>query len=191
MAELGFRQVAALVRSAPARDRGERDLILRAQRYEPEALAELFDGHFEALYRYVHTLVGDATASEEVVRLVFLRALEGIPRYRRFESGFVIWLERIANAVLSESDRPTGLPAPLPAKELPPAARLREAIRGLTPDQLDVLGLRFVAGLPADGVARSTGRGVGRVQALQHRGLLALGRALAGEPDPTTPVELQ
>jgi DNA-directed RNA polymerase specialized sigma24 family protein len=188
MAQLGFRQVA-LMRSVPERDRGERDLILRAQRYEPDALAELFDGQFDALYRYVHTLLGEANASEEVVRRVFLRALDGLPRYRRYESGFSTWLERIANAVLSESDRPVGVPAPMPAKNLPAAARLREAIRGLTPDQLDVLGLRFVAGLPADAVARATGRGLGRVHALQHRGLLALRRALTGEPEPAAPVE--
>jgi len=189
MAELGFRRVA-LLRPSLARDRGERDLILRAQRYEPEALAELFEANFEVLYRYVHTLVGDPIGTEDVVRRVFLRALAGLPRYRRYESGFDTWLERIANAVLSESDRPMGVPAPMPAVDLPAPARLREAIRGLTPDQLDVLGLRFVAGLPADAVARATGRGLGRVQALQHRGLLALRRALSGEPNPAAQVEV-
>jgi RNA polymerase sigma-70 factor (ECF subfamily) len=173
------------MRSSPARDRGERDLILRAQRYEAEALADLFDAHFDGVYRYVHTLVGDSAGTEELVRRVFLRALDGLPRYRRYESGFATWLERIANAVLSESGRPTGSPAGVPSPDLPPEARLREAIRGLTPDQLDVLGLRFVAGLPADVVAKATGRGVGRVQALQHRALLALRRAVSGEPDPS------
>jgi len=183
MAELGFRQVAGM-RSEPARDRSERELILRAQRYEPEALAELFDSHFDDLYRYVHALLAKHAATEEIVRRVFLRALEGLPRYRRYESGFGTWLERIANAVLSESDRPAGSSAPVPALDLPPEARLREAIRGLTPDQLDVLGLRFVAGLPAAAAAKATGRGLGRVEALQHRALLALHRALTGEPEP-------
>jgi RNA polymerase sigma-70 factor, ECF subfamily len=183
MAELAFRRTA-LMTAAPARDRGERELILRAQRYEPEALADLFDAHHDGLYRYVHTLVGDDAATEELVRRVFLRALEGLPRYRRYESGFATWLERIANAVLSQADRPL---VPMPGvapDDLPPEARLREAIHSLTPDQLDVLALRFVAGHPADVVARATGRGLGRVQALQHRALLALRRALAGDPDP-------
>ncbi|MDQ6917986.1 MAG: sigma-70 family RNA polymerase sigma factor [Candidatus Dormibacteraeota bacterium] len=187
MAELGFRRTAFMRSPAKReRDRGERDLILRAQRYEADALADLFDGHFDGVYRYVHTLVGDHPATEEIVRRVFLRALEGLPRYRRYESGFATWLERIANAVLSESARPAGTPAPMPATDLPEETRLREAIRGLTPDQLDVLGLRFVAGLPADAVAKATGRGMGRVQALQHRALLALRRALAGEPEPAS-----
>jgi RNA polymerase sigma-70 factor, ECF subfamily len=182
MAELGFGR-AAFVTASPAHDRSERDLILRAQRFEADALADLFDAHFDGLYRYVHTLVGDTAATEELVRRVFLRALDGLPRYRRYESGFATWLERIANAVLSESGRPAGSPAPMPALDLPSEARLREAIRGLTPDQLDVLALRFVAGLPANAVARATGRGLGRVQALQHRALLALRLALNGEPE--------
>jgi len=100
------------VRSVPARDRGERDLILRAQRYEPEALADLFDAHFDGLYRYVYALVGEPAATEDLVRRVLLRALEGLPRYRRFESGFATWLERVANAVLSESERPLASPPP-------------------------------------------------------------------------------
>ena len=188
MAVLGFRQ-AAYVTASPAHDRSERDLILRAQRFEADALADLFDAHFDGLYRYLHTLVGDSEATEELVRRVFLRALDGLPRYRRYESGFATWLERIANAVLSESGRPAGSPEPLPTLDLPPETRLREAIRGLTPDQLDVLALRFVAGLPANAVARATGRGLGRVQALQHRALLALRLALDGEPEiaPTEP----
>jgi RNA polymerase sigma-70 factor, ECF subfamily len=195
MAVLGFRQVER-VTSPAALDRSERDLILRAQRFEPDALDDLFDAHFDGLYRYVHTFLGDNAATEELVRRVFLRALDGLPRYRRYESGFATWLERIANAVLSESGRPVGSPAPMPSRDLPPDARLREAIRGLTPDQLDVLALRFVAGLPANAVARATGRGLGRVQALQHRALLALRLALTGEPEPepvepeTTPTEL-
>jgi RNA polymerase sigma-70 factor (ECF subfamily) len=182
MAELGIRR-AAFMTPSTAHDRSERDLILRAQRFEADALADLFDAHFDGLYRYVNTFVGESAATEELVRRVFLRALDGLPRYRRYESGFATWLERIANAVLSESSRPPGSPAPMPALDLPPDARLREGLRGLTPDQLDVLALRFVAGLPASAVARATGRGLGRVQALQHRALLALRLALYGEPE--------
>ena len=160
----------------------EKELILRAQRYEAEALADLFETHFDAVHRYLFTFLGDAEASEELTRRVFLRALEGLPRYRRVESGFSAWLYRVANLVLSEALRPGagGLPAPGGSEG---EVRLRQALRTLTPDQLDVLGLRFIAGLPAVEVARATGRGLGRVQALQHRALLALRRATSPEPE--------
>jgi RNA polymerase sigma factor (sigma-70 family) len=172
------------VRSAPARENSERDLILRGRRFESDALADLFDSNFEPLYRYVHALVGDPALSEDITRRVFLRALDGLPRYRRYESGFGIWLQRIANAVLSETASEVGPSPAVLAADPPRSERVRQAILTLTPDQLDVLGLRFVAGLPANALARATGRGLGRVQALQHRALLALRRALEEEPQP-------
>ena len=162
--------------------KGEKELILRSQRYEPEPLADLFEAHFDAVHRYVFTFLGDAAASDEVTRRVFLRALEGLPLFRRFDSGLSTWLYRVANVVLSDAVRPG-------AEELPALGgsadevRLRQALRTLTPDQLDVVGLRFVGGLTAAEVARATGRGLGRVQALQHRALLALRRAEAGESE--------
>ena len=164
--------------SAP-RDRfkTEQELIVRAQRYEREAVEELFDEHYEGLYRYVDTLVGDPAGSELVVQRAWRRALEGLPRYRRFETGFATWLQRIANTVLAE--------APVPAGD-DPDSRLRARLRLLTPDQLDVIGLRFAAGLPVEEIARATGRSRMRVEALQHRGLLAL---LRGEQPPADPAE--
>ena len=157
--------------------------MVGAQRFEADALAELFDAHFEAVYLYVNALIGEPGRSEEIVLRVFVRALDGLPRYHRYESGVTTWLERIANAVLSELGVEIGPAATALAAEPPREAQVREAIRNLTPDQLDVLGLRFIAGLPANQVARATGRGVGRVHALQHRALLAIRRALASEPD--------
>jgi RNA polymerase sigma-70 factor, ECF subfamily len=169
-------------RARAAREQSEQELILRAQRYEAEALAELFDAHFDAVYRYLNALVGGRAETEELTRRVFLRALEGLPRFRRFDGGFGPWLERIANTVLSEAGRSGGTGAGASPADLPREAQLRAAIRDLTADQRDVLGLRLVAGLPADDVARATGRGMSRVQALQHRALLALRHALNPEP---------
>ena len=184
MAAIGWRAPFAM-RDARSRDqgpKGEKELILRSQRYEPEPLADLFEAHFDAVHRYVSTFLGDAAASDEVTRRVFLRALDGLPRFRRFESGLSTWLYRVANLVLSEAVRP-GAAEPPALGGSEDEVRLRQALRTLTPDQLDVVGLRFVAGLPAAEVARATGRGLGRVQALQHRALLALRRAEAGESE--------
>ena len=88
--------------------------------------------------------------------------------------------------MLSEAGRAGEVGAEASPVDLPRQAQLRAAIRDLTPDQRDVLGLRLVAGLPADDVARATGRGMSRVQALQHRALLALRHALNPEPPATT-----
>lgn len=162
-------------------DHSERELILRAQRYEADALADLFEVNFEPLQRYVTTIVGDEGRAEEVLRQVFLKALESLPKFRRYETGFTPWLYRIANSILTGKARA----AVAAAETLPEGtdpARLRQAIARLTPDQHDVLCLRFIAGLPATTVAKATGRRTGQVLALQHRALLALRQSLAPEP---------
>ena len=58
------------------------------------------------------------------------------------------------------------------------------ALRALTHDQREVLALRFVADLSLDDVARLTGRTVGAVKAMQHRGLEALRLAVSPELPP-------
>ena len=59
--------------------------------------------------------------------------------------------------------------------------RLREAMTELTPEQEEVLVLRFVLGFDSDQTAAITGRTLGAVKALQHRGLASLGRLLQRE----------
>lgn len=170
--------IAAPPRHVPT----ERELIVRCQRFEADALADLFEAHYDDLERYVGALVGDPARTEDIVRQVHARALDGLPLFRRYEAGLGPWLFRIANALLSDHTRnPT--PPPAAFGQASEEDRLRSALLNLTPDQLDVVGLRFFAGLPTEVVARATGRRVGQVQALQHRALLALRREL--EPPAT------
>jgi RNA polymerase sigma-70 factor (ECF subfamily) len=55
---------------------------------------------------------------------------------------------------------------------------LRAATRRLTPEQQEVLALRFGEGMKAREVAEVMGKSVGAVEALQHRALAALRRIL-------------
>ena len=57
---------------------------------------------------------------------------------------------------------------------------LRAALRDLTDEQQQVLILRFFQDLSAAQVAGIMGKSVGAVQALQHRALGSLERALKG-----------
>lgn len=52
----------------------------------------------------------------------------------------------------------------------------------LTPEQRDVLLLRFVAGLALEEVAETKGRSVGAVKAMQHRALASMRRVLEESP---------
>jgi RNA polymerase sigma-70 factor (ECF subfamily) len=59
--------------------------------------------------------------------------------------------------------------------------RVRQAMRELTSEQEEVLVLRFVLGFEGPQVAAITGRTLGAVKALQHRGLSSLQKLLAGQ----------
>ena len=56
---------------------------------------------------------------------------------------------------------------------------LLRAVQALTPDQREVIALRFVADLSLDQVATITERPVGAVKALQHRALANLRQAVS------------
>jgi RNA polymerase sigma-70 factor (ECF subfamily) len=71
--------------------------------------------------------------------------------------------------------------APPPPDPLDPV--LVDAIGTLSPDQREVVVLRFVADLPLEAVAKITGRRVGAVKALQHRALENLRRAVSRDAD--------
>lgn len=157
----------------------EQELILRGQRYEAEALADLYDENFDVVYRYLDARLGEAARAEEMARRVFLQAHESLPKFRRYEAGFAPWLLRIANRLLAEEAKADGV---LAESLLPPGAPreavLRQALRSLTPEQAEVLALRVLAGMTVVEIAAATGRRPAAVEALQHRALLGLRRAL-------------
>ena len=61
---------------------------------------------------------------------------------------------------------------------------LLDALAQLTPDQREVLALRFVADLSLEDVARLTKRSVGATKALQHRALENLRAAVSPDEPP-------
>ena len=88
-----------------------------------------------------------------------------------------------AATVCSCAGKPRGSQRLLPPNE-PFDPGLHNALLQLTPDQREVVTLRFVADLAIEEVARITGRPVGAVKSLQHRALRTLASALSigGEP---------
>jgi RNA polymerase sigma-70 factor (ECF subfamily) len=58
---------------------------------------------------------------------------------------------------------------------------LREALNDLTPEQQNVLALRFGFGLPIKDVAETVNKSEGSVKMLQARAIAALTRRLTGQ----------
>ncbi len=125
---------------------------------------------------------------ENVLGEVFLQVARDIERFDGDEAAVRRWVftithNRIIDDVRRRSRRPQLSDHPVPERASPPPEEpfdehLTDALAQLTPEQREVIGLRFVADLPLEAVAEMTGRRVGAVKAMQHRALAALGRLL-------------
>ncbi len=173
-------------------------LVVAARGGDPEAFGALFDHYHGPVYRYVAARVGRPSDAEDLAQLVFVKALEALPRYESRGVPFGGWLFRLARNVVIDHirtrrehttldlivERSGGGDGP---DEL---AVLRQemdtvttALRRLTPEQREAIELRFFAGLSAREAAEAMGRQEGTIRGLQFRGLAALRRELGVESD--------
>ena len=174
----------------------EQTLLERAKRYDEAALGELYDRYAPRIYAYIYRRVSDAHLAEDLTGEVFVRVIQAIRSERFWKTSFQAWLYRIAhNLVVDHYRRQPELPElmlddqQLSSGDDPASAvaqrfsrrRLDAAMRRLTPDQQQVLVLRFAEGLTAREVAKVMNKSVGAVEALQHRALAALRRVLKKE----------
>lgn len=121
---------------------------------------------------------------------MFLQVARDLHRFEGDDGALRRWVFSVAHNRLLDARRRTARrpvvvssavperPAPPPAD--PVAPDLVAALATLTPEQREVVVLRFVADLPLEDVARIMRKRVGAVKALQHRALEALSRTLRG-----------
>jgi len=169
-------------------------LIARAQEGELAAVAEIYERHHGAIYRYVFYRVGDAPTAEDLTGTVFVRVVENIDRFVYRGRPLLTWLYTIARNVVVDHHRRTGGPAIVPLEErlvngavdVERAAdraltqqRLARALSHLTEDQRQVIVLKFMEQMTNQEAAQTMEKTVGAVKSLQHRALAALQRILA------------
>jgi RNA polymerase sigma factor (sigma-70 family) len=137
-----------------------------------------------------------AVDPEDVTGEVFLQVVKGLPAFEGTEDGFRSWVfviahHRLLDDVRARSRRPqdavpteamAGFRGAADVEEEALGSvsldELRRVIEELSPDQADVLLLRFLGGLSIDEVAQAVGKRPGAVKALQHRGVKALTKLL-------------
>ena len=131
---------------------------------------------------------------EDVLGEVFVHVARDLHRVRGDDDAVRRWVftvarHRVVDEARRRSRRAAVVPGPVPdvaAEGAEPFdAVLLQALNGLTPDQREVVVLRFVADLSLANVARITHRRVGAVKALQQRALTNLERAVSPEASPT------
>ncbi|NIN66997.1 MAG: sigma-70 family RNA polymerase sigma factor [Anaerolineae bacterium] len=174
----------------------ETDLLARARRFEQRALGGIYDRYSPDLYRYAMRLLGDADLAEECVAETFSRLLHALHSGGGPRLHLRAYLYQVSHNWITDYYRRRP-PPPLPFEACLDAEsgqepsdtverrldgeRLRTALRLLTPEQRQVVALKFLEGWQNEEIAEALGKTVGAVKSLQHRGLASLRRILASE----------
>ncbi len=168
-------------------------LVIAAQTGDAEAFGELFDHYHRPIYRFIASRVRRPSDAEDLAQLVFVKALEALPRYETRGVPFGGWLFRLArNAVIDHvrtRHEHAGLDeaAEQPGEDPGPEDRavtnaevtaMAAELAKLTDEQREAIALRFFGGLSAREVAVAMGKHEGTVRGLQFRGIAALRRNL-------------
>lgn len=152
----------------------EETRLIRAAQADITAFDALYDRYLPRVYRYARAHSADAHDATDLTQLVFLRALEALPRYQPRGVPFAVWLFRIARHAVIDAhrrQRPSVSWETLPEAQSPVASesldqalirqeeqgRLRDAISRLTGEQRELLALSVAAGLSAPEIALALG----------------------------------
>lgn len=166
-------------------------LLQRARVYDLQALTEIYDLYSPALYRYAMRLIGDEDLAEECVAETFNRFLATIKAGKGPERHLQAYLFRVAHNWITDLYRRQA-PLPLdpelindtqsdPSKAYVEEAdreHVRHALRFLTPEQRQVVVLKYLENWRNQQIAEAINKPVGAVKALEHRALRSLARIL-------------
>ena len=174
----------------------ELDLVQRARQGEQEAFAQLYENHFDKIFRYVVLKIRNQAEAEDMTQQVFIKAYESIGSYQSQGVPFTAWLFRIAHNqmvdyVRKQSKKPT---VPLDESlqimddcdvehEVETKIEMEKVVLAtakLTKAQREVISLRFAGGLSITEAAKTMRKSEGAIKALQHSAILALRKTLVG-----------
>jgi RNA polymerase sigma-70 factor (ECF subfamily) len=172
------------------------DLVTAAKAGDVEAFGQIFDHYHGAVHRYIAARVGRPSDAEDLAQIVFVKALEALPRYEQRGVPFGGWLFRLArnvvidhlrtnrrhvglDALVERSDEQAGPEAQALARQQ--MDEVTAALGELTGEQREAIALRFFAGLSAREAAVAMGKQEGTVRGIQFRAIAALRRRLGLE----------
>ena len=179
-------------RRTPARESAEhvRELVDCGQQGDRDAIEELYLIHFDRIYSYLHVTVGNRHDAEDLTTQTYLKMLEKIGSCKWRAAPFSAWLFRIAHNLAMDHFRagrrwqPEEEVPEVPGEEEPSAEleamqtigreSMQKLIEKLSPEQQQVLTLKFVFNFPNAEVATILGKTEGAIKSLQHRALVSL-----------------
>jgi RNA polymerase sigma-70 factor (ECF subfamily) len=182
-----------LVEYVPEPIFSDQELVSRARGGDPNAVAELYRLHSPAVFRYCYFRVQDRETAEDLTGEVFVKMVEGLPRYQERGVPITAWLFRIAHDrvvdhhrrwvhrqtdPISDGLETTEAGTEAQALESSEREHVWKLIGTLTEEQRTVIQMRFVEGLSLEDCAHALGKTTGAIKALQHRALRQLAQKL-------------
>jgi RNA polymerase sigma-70 factor (ECF subfamily) len=161
----------------------------------------VYDEYYIRIYRYAYSYLGQVDAAEDLTANVFHRLLNAARNGNCPRKNLSAWLYRVAHNLVVDAFRRR------PAEEVELAEwmesrepdlvhtveqrlqleRVRNALQQLTETQQQVIVLKFLQGMDSREVAIIMGKTEGAIDALQHRALSALRKALSQDTGPKAP----
>ena len=171
----------------------EESLCERVRSFDEAALGEVYDRYSADIYRYAYRLLGDLEMAEDCVAETFSRLLKTLKNGGGPRQYLRAYLFRTAHNWMTDLFRRNEQKS-LPLDHNLPGDRLsepqhavpedleregvRRALAKLTPEQRQVIVLRFIEEWEYPEISRAMNKPVGAIKALQHRGLGSLRRQL-------------
>ncbi len=175
----------------PVEDR----LLAQARQGDQDAVMKIYNSYFPPIYNFIRLRVDDPTLAEDLTSEVFIKlvtALRGRSAPRHSLRG---WLFQVARNVLRDHfgqmrrlstqaldewlpDSPDSDPE-LHFMRTLSSDLIRRALRSLSPDQQEVLILRFGQMLSLQETADIMGKQVGAIKSIQFRAVGALRQILS------------
>jgi RNA polymerase sigma-70 factor (ECF subfamily) len=168
------------------------DVMVRLQRREPQALAELYDRYGGMIYRLVFRIVRDPGIAEDLVQETFLRAWNRAGAFDAERGAAGPWLLAIArnraldylraqsrrgpNAMeLNETEHPARF-VDLIAETLnfDAARQIKRAMEQLSADQRAAIELAYFQGMSQSEIAEQMGQPLGTVKTWMRRAMLRM-----------------
>ncbi len=174
----------------------DHDLVRRFQQGREDAFGQLMRRHERRVYNLTYRMLGHAEEARDATQETFLSCFRHLPRFRG-DAAFTTWLHRIAVNVCYDALRkrsatpveairfPNPPPAPDHGDQAAASIDVQRALVTISPEFRAVLILHEIQDVPVEEIATALELPVGTVKSRLHRGRVALGRALMGEPERT------
>jgi RNA polymerase sigma-70 factor (ECF subfamily) len=173
----------------------EQDLLRRVKQFDAASLSLSYELYSPAIYRYAYHLLGDPDLAEDCLSDTYKRFLQSIKVGAGPNANIKAYLFRIAHNWITDnyrSRREYQMEISENIRDLKPdpneeihqqqeKATIREAIMHLTPEQRQVVVLKYIEDYENHEIAGMLKKNIGSVKSLQHRALSTLRKLLAVE----------